>query len=77
MVLRRKSYGFEAQELWFREERAMVSRCKSYGFEAQELTGHELTGEFFRNYSWGKWVGIAHTLYIIRGCVKIEEGVHL
>ena len=37
MVLRRKSYGFEAQELWFRGARAMVLRRKSYGFEAQEL----------------------------------------
>ena len=43
----------------------MVLRGKSYEFEEQELTGHELTGEFFRNYSWGEWVGIAHTLYII------------
>ena len=53
MSLRRKSYGFEAQELWFRGVRAMVLRRKSYEFEGQELTGHELTGEFFRNYSWG------------------------
>ena len=43
----------------------MVLRRKSYGFEGLELTGHELTGEFFRNYSWGEWVGIARTLYII------------
>ena len=43
----------------------MLLRGKSYGFEGLELTGHELTGEFFRNYSWGEWVGNAHTLYII------------
>ena len=65
MLLRGKSYAFEVQELWFRGARAMVLRSKSYGFERQELTGQELTGEFFRNYSWGEWVGIAHTLYII------------
>ena len=49
----------------FSSARAMVLRRKSYGFERLELTGHELTGEFFRNYSWGEWVGIARTLYII------------
>ena len=43
----------------------MVLRRKSYGFEAQELTGHELTGEFFRNYSWGMGRKRAYIIYNI------------